>query len=173
VGSHDQERDRVFTAFVTARYSSLLRSAFLLTGDRGHAEDLVQAALVRTLLSWGRLRDPAKAEPYTRTTMLRLAGRWRRRRWNAEVPTPAMPEPSTWDGTGSVEEAAVVRSALMALPWEQRAVLVLRYFDDRPEAEVAALLGCSVGTVKSRTSRALAALRARGVLTEQEVHRDC
>lgn len=150
-----------FSAFVTARYEALARTAFLLTGDRGHAEDLVQTALLKTLRGWDRLRDPDAATAYTRTVMVRLAGRWSRRRWRGEIPT------QLFDASGpeSDRDAALdVQAALRALPWQQRAVLVLRYFDDLSEHETAAVLGCSDGTVKSRAHRALAALRASGLL---------
>jgi RNA polymerase sigma-70 factor (sigma-E family) len=155
--------DQPFGEFVSARYTSLLRAAYLLTGDRGHAEDLVQSALVRTYLGWRRLREPANAEAYTRATMIRLATRWRRRRWSGEVPTGELPEPAGRDHTAAVDDADLVRRALLGLPWAQRTVLVLRYFADQTEAEIAATLGVSVGTVKSRASRGLAALRAAGV----------
>ena len=162
-------RDAAYTSFVTARWASLVRTAYLLTGDRGQAEDLVQSALLRTYQAWGRLDAPDNAEAYTRTVLVRLAGKARRRRWNGEVPVALMPEPSSGDPTRGIADAQVVRQALLALPWSQRAVLVLRYLDDRSEAETAALLGCSPGTVKSRTSRGLAALRSAGLLDVPEV----
>jgi RNA polymerase sigma-70 factor (sigma-E family) len=150
-----------FDRFVAGRYASLVRSAFLLIGDRGEAEDLVQSALYRTFRSWHRLTAAEAAEAYTRTTMLRLALRWRRRRWRGEIPTDQVPEEAGRAG-GSVSgvDAVDVGRALDSLPIQQRAVLVLRYFDDLSEAQTAAALGCSVGTVKSRASRAIAALRA-------------
>jgi RNA polymerase sigma-70 factor (sigma-E family) len=161
------ERDALFTAFVAARYPGLVRSAYLLTGDRGAAEDLVQAALLRTYGRWSRLGAPQNAEAFTRTVMVHLAARGRDRRWNAEMPVETVPEIPIGDGSAYVDERQRVQSALALLPWPQRAVLVLRFFDDRSEAETAELLGCSVGTVKSRTSRALASLRAAGLLSTQ------
>lgn len=158
------ERDASFTAFVAARYPHLVRSAYLLTGDRASAEDLVQAALLRTYGRWRRLDAPHNAEAYTRTVMVRLAARSRRRRWNAETPTSSLPETAVADGSARIDDRDQVHAALTTLPWPQRAVLVLRFLDDRSEAETAELLGCSVGTVKSRTSRALASLRAAGLL---------
>ena len=155
--------EEAFSAFVAARYPAMVRTAYLLTGDRGHAEDLVQAALLRTFTAWSRLDAPDNAEAYTRTTMVRLASRARRRLWRGEVPAAELPERATGDQMGEVDEAQRVRAALLTLPWQQRTVVVLRFFDDRSEADVAAALGCSVGTVKSRTSRALAALRAGGL----------
>jgi RNA polymerase sigma-70 factor (sigma-E family) len=162
-----------FADFVRSRYAALARSAYLLTGDRGHAEDLVQSALITTLKAWPRLAAVEAAESYARTTMLHLAQQAARRRWRREIPTDwrqlrdeAATDQRQLEGTaGSVD----IRAALAALPWEQRAVLVLRFFDDLSERETAALLGCSEGTVKSRTSRALAKLRAAGV-AQVEVH---
>ncbi|HST66417.1 MAG TPA: SigE family RNA polymerase sigma factor [Mycobacteriales bacterium] len=151
-----------FAGFVRARYGSLLRFAYLLTADRGHAEDLVQDGLARTYGAWSRLREPAAADAYTRTTLVRLALRARRRRWRGETPTPVLPEQPA-DG-GDPDLAESVRAALAALPADQRAVLVLRYYDDRTEREIAALLDCSPGTVKSRAARGLAALREAGLL---------
>lgn len=158
-----------FGAFVAARYSALVRTAFLLVGDRGSAEDLVQTALFTTFLHWGRLRAEAAAEAYTRTTLVRLAARRAARRASSEVVGV-----DAFDGVGAFDQAAGdadaavavdVRRALEALPWQQRAVLVLRYFDDLSEADTARALRCSVGTVKSRANRALVALRVGGLLT--------
>jgi RNA polymerase sigma-70 factor (sigma-E family) len=157
--------EQQFGDFVSARYPSLVRTGYLLTGDRGHAEDLVQSALERTYLSWRRLRESANAEAYTRTVMVRLALRWRRRRWSGEIPTGELPESPGPDPVSALDEADVLRRALLRLPLPQRAVLILRYYADLPEAEIATVLGCSVGTVKSRASRGLDALRAAGVLT--------
>lgn len=155
-----------FDRFMAERYSALVRTAFLLTADRGHAEDLAQASLIRTYLAWDRLRDPANAERYTRTVMARLAIRWGRRRWRGERPAPPVePEPGD-DPNTAIDNADLVLRCLATLPPPQRAVLVLRYFEQRSEAEIAAILRCSPGTVKSRTARALAALRAAGVPTD-------
>lgn len=171
VGTRGEADDEgAFSAFVAARYPALVRTAFLLVGDRGHAEDLVQAALIRTFTSWRRLDAPDNAEAYTRTTMVRLAARAGRRRWRGEVPTESLPEHHGADPSHAVDETERVRAALLGLPWAQRAVLVLRFFDDRSEADTAALLGCSPGTVKSRASRGLAALRSAGLL--DEAHQD-
>ena len=162
------ERESVeFTEFVRARYPRLLRTAYLLVGDRGLAEDLVQSGLVKTLGAWGRLADVEVVEAYTRTTIVRLAGRWGRRRWRGEIPTCRVPDVEAAAAPDPVL-AVDVRRALARLPWEQRAVLVLRYFDDLNEGDIAAVLGCRVGTVKSHASRALQTLRHEGLLTEQE-----
>jgi RNA polymerase sigma-70 factor (sigma-E family) len=154
--------EEAFAGFVRARYGSLLRYAYLLTADRGHAEDLVQDGLARTYAAWGRLDEPAAADAYTRTTLVLLALRAWRRRWRGETPTATLPERPA--GASDPDLAGSVRAALAALPADQRAVLVLRYYDDRTEREIAALLDCSPGTVKSRAARGLAALREAGLL---------
>jgi RNA polymerase sigma-70 factor (sigma-E family) len=158
-----------FEAFVHRSYAGLVRTAYLLTGDRGYAEDLVQQCLLTTHGSWDRLEASDKAMAYTRTSMVRLALKWRTRRWRGEVPTARLPEPAESDHAPDVDQAVLVRRALATLPPAQRAVLVLRYFDDRPEAEIAAMLRCSAGTVKSRAKRALAALRTQGLLLANDI----
>ncbi len=165
---------RTFDEFATVRYATLVRSASLLLGDHGRAEDLVQSALYRTFLAWDRLRALEAAEAYTRKTMIRLAGRWSRRRWRGETPDELVElREFSADASAAVDEAIDTRVALSQLPYAQRAVLVLRFYDDLSEAETASVLGCSVGTVKSRTSRGLSALRATGLLsdsTQEEAH---
>ena len=161
-------RDDEFAAFVAARYRALVRTGLLLSGDLGHAEDLVQSALIRTYLAWGRLSDPGNAEAYARRTLARLAVRARGRRWRGEVATGDLPEPARAVAAADHGGLAVdVRRALAALPAGQRAVLVLRYLDDLSEAETARLLGVSPGTVKSRAARGLASLRAAGLLDRE------
>ncbi len=167
-------RDNEFGEFAAARYGALVRTAFLLTGDRGHAEDLAQSALLKTYLAWGRLRAPENAEAYTRRILIRLAGRSRRRRWSGEIPAGEVAETVQWRArnhvaapAASVDGAVDVRRALAELPPGQREVLVLRFLDDRSEAETAALLGISPGTVKSRVSRGLASLRQAGLLAAE------
>lgn len=148
-----------FTVFVAARYDALVRTAFLFVGDRGHAEDLAQTALLRTYSHWGRLRSRDAAEAYTRKTMARLAGRWSRRRWRGELPSGDLLGHGAVDPLSASAATLDLYVALGELPWPQRAVLVLRYFEGLSEAETAAVLRCSQGTVKSRASRALATLR--------------
>src|SRR5215469_3475961 len=145
----------------------------LLAGDRGHAEDLTQSALIRTYLAWSRLRDPEKAEAYARRTLLRLALRARQRRWTGGIAADRLadlPEHER-DGAGS-DLALDMRRALAALPVTQRAVLVLRYLDDQSEAETARMLGISAGTVKSRAARGLASLREAGLLDREGGRRE-
>jgi RNA polymerase sigma-70 factor (sigma-E family) len=151
-----------FAAFVAARTAALLRTAYLLTGDQHHAEDLVQSALARTHRAWRRLHAAGNAEAYTRKVMYHLQVSWWRRRRVGELLAGEVPEPRTGTGRDHAAEIALrlsIRDALARLTVKQRAVLVLRYFDDVGEAEAADLLGVSVGTVKSQTARALARLR--------------
>ncbi len=157
--STDEERYR---AFVAARSSALLRTAYLLMGDRGRAEDLLQTALTKAYLSWGRIRDHGAVEAYVRRIMATTATSWWRRRWHGETPTETLPDVAAQgDFGGSHAERDELWRLLQDLPVKQRAVLVLRFYEDMNEAEVADALGVSRGTVKSHTSRALAALRAR------------
>jgi RNA polymerase sigma-70 factor (sigma-E family) len=165
-------RDDQFRDFAEARYGALVRAAFLLVGDRGHAEDLAQSALLKTYLAWGRLRAPENAEAYARRTLIRLVTRFRRRRWTGEVPAgrltePGAAAPGAAAAVPAIDCAVDVRRALAALPAGQREVLVLRFLDDRSEADTASVLGISVGTVKSRASRGLASLRQAGLLAEE------
>lgn len=152
-----------FEEFVRARTGALLRSAYLLTGDQHLAEDLVQSALARTHRAWRRLRHTGNAEAYARRTMYHLQVSWWRRGRVAEVLPGELPEvPSRRrddDHAGATALRLSLRDALLKLPPRQRAVLVLRFFEDRAEAESAELLGVSVGTVKSQTAKALGRLR--------------
>lgn len=163
-------RDEEFADFVAARYRALVRTGLLLTGDPWHAEDLVQSALIRTYLAWPRLREPARAESYARRVLTRVAFKAGQRRWRGEVTAARLPEPPAAHPAEAV--AVDVRRALSALPAGQRAVLVLRYFDDQSEAETARLLGISPGTVKSRAARGLAALRQSGLLAHEGTSRE-
>lgn len=142
-----------FEAFVVARRHALLRTAYLLTGNHHDAEDLVQSALVKVVPKWSRIQD--RPEPYVRQVLARESvNRWRRRRWR-EVPTDAVPEVVHHDSTDRI----ALLEDLRRLSPRQRAVLVLRYFDDLTEADTAEALGISVGTVKSHSRDALARLR--------------
>lgn len=150
-----------FDAFVRSRTPALLRSACLLTGDQHLAEDLVQAALARCHRSWSRLHDTGNAEAYTRRVMYHLQVAWWRRHRVAESLSAQPPERA--GGTDHAAATVVwltLRPALLRLTARQRAVLVLRFFEDRSEAEAADLLGVSLGTIKSQTAKALARLRA-------------
>lgn len=155
----DDTARQEFRDWVAARSGALLRTATLLTGDRSSAEDLLQTALAKTYLSWGRLRRREAVDAYCRRVMVTTYAAWWRRRWRGEVPTEQLPEHPAPDPYAAVADGATLRAALDRLPRRMRAVVVLRYWEDLPEAEVADLLGCSVGTVKSQASRALAKLR--------------
>lgn len=153
--------DEVFSQFVAARWPALVRSAFLLTGNRSSAEDLVQTALAKAYASWGRIRVPEAAEAYVRRSMVTTHISWWRRHRGRESLTDRPPERG--DG-GADLESVVARSSLWPhlakLPRGQRAVIVLRYYEDLTEGQAAAMLGISVGTVKSQTSRAMHTLRS-------------
>jgi RNA polymerase sigma-70 factor (sigma-E family) len=151
-----------FDAFVRSRTPALLRSAYLLTGDQHLAEDLVQSALARTHRAWSRVRAAGNAEAYTRKAMYHLQVSWWRRRRVAESFPGELPERATGQGDHADGTALrlSLRAALGLLPTKQRAVVVLRFFDDLTEMQVADVLGITVGTVKSHTARALARLRA-------------
>lgn len=155
--------EAAFRTLVATRGDALARTAYLLTGDWGRAEDLVQTALVTTWTHWPSLREPRAAEAYARRCMARTNASWWRRRWTGEVPTGTLPDTATTDPHEAVDVAVPVLRALGTLTKRQRAAVVLRYFDDLPEAAVAEALGCSVGTVKSTVARALELLRAQDV----------
>lgn len=159
-----------FDDFVAARSTALWRSAYLLTGDRHKAEDLLQAALVKTWRRWDRLdsRTHETAETYVRRALATTYTDWWRRRWRGEVPTGDLPDDAGPDDEAArVEVRRDVLAALAGLPRGQRAVLVLRYFDDLTEQQTADALGVGVGTVKSQASRAIAALRSSPALTDR------
>ena len=149
--------DADFTEFVHASWPSLYRTAYLLLGDRAEAEDLVQTALAKTYASWGKVRDLSAASGYARTTLVNTATSWfRRRSWRNERPTEVLPESS--DHPDLTDRPALM-DALAQLAPRQRAVVVLRYYDDVSVAETALALRNSEGTVKSQASDALARLR--------------
>jgi RNA polymerase sigma-70 factor (sigma-E family) len=156
------EVDERFAAYVRDRGDRLLRVAVLLTGDWHAAEDLVQASLVKLYRAWPRLDTGADPDAYLRRIMVNTHRSWWRARWRREIPAAALPERASGEDIADRQAAgAVVRHALARLPRQQRAVLVLRYFEDLPEAQVAEVLGCSVGTVKAHAHRGLQALRER------------
>lgn len=146
-----------FSEFVAARGAALQRTAFLLTGDWGRAEDLLQSVLVKTLRHWPRV-SAGSPEAYVRAALARTAVSSWRRRWHGEIPSAALPE-GTSDRWSEVDRRRVIFDALRELPARQRAVIVLRFYEDLTEAAVADALGVSVGTVKSQTAKALARLR--------------
>jgi RNA polymerase sigma-70 factor (sigma-E family) len=149
-----------FEEFVAWRSPALLRTAWLLTGSSESAKDLVQSTLVTVWPRWGSIRRTDDPEVYVRQVMVHTYAKWWRRRWRGEVPTEVLPDRAVDDPAfAAVDVRESVRRALADLPRGQRAVVVLRHFDDFTEAQTARALGCSVGTVKSQHSRAMAALR--------------
>ena len=159
--------EKDFREFVAARSGALLRTAYLLAGDWATAEDLLQISLTKTFLAWKRLGRIEAVEPYTRRVLVNTATSWWRRRWHGERPTDVLPESATADGLEERLERDALWRHVRELPTRQRAVLVLRFYEDLSEADTARLLGVSVGTVKSQCSRALATLRQR--LAEQGI----
>ncbi len=147
-----------FRDFVAARSAALHRTAYLLVGDWGLAEDLVQVALVKTYLIFKRTEIGA-VEAYTRKVLVNTATKWWRRRWRGERPSEVLPERPATDHTDRWLEQDRMWRLIRALPSRQRAVVVLRFYEDLTEAATAQTLGVSVGTVKSHTARALATLR--------------
>jgi RNA polymerase sigma-70 factor (sigma-E family) len=146
-----------FDEFVAARSSRLLRTAYLLTQDHGLAEDLLQTALTKAWFAWGRIDgDP---EPYVRKVLVNTYSSWWRRKWRGEQPSEALPEAREDDHADGSAGSHDLWAALGRLPRRQRAAVVLRYFEDLTETETARILECSVGTVKSQTSKAFAKLR--------------
>ncbi|MET8251458.1 SigE family RNA polymerase sigma factor [Micromonospora sp. NPDC005197] len=150
-----------FREFVAARSAALLRTAYLLAGDWATAEDLLQTALTKTYLAWKRLGGIEAVEPYARRVMVNTSTSWWRRRWHGERPTEVLPERPGVDEIEQQLDRDLLWRHLRELPNRQRAVLVLRYYEDMSEAQTAALLDISPGTVKSQASRALATLRRR------------
>jgi len=156
-----------FDDFVALRSDALLRTAYLLTHDHGLAEDLLQTSLAKAWGSWRRIEGSHEA--YVRKILVTTYATWWRRRWRGEVPAETLPETATAGSGGPAAELRLdLWTALGRLPRKQRAAVVLRYYESLTEAETAAVLGCSVGNVKSQTSRALAKLRIDPALTAHE-----
>ncbi len=161
------ESDEQFREFMRGRWPAMVRLAYGLTGDAGHAEDIAQAAFARAYASWGRVRRTGDPDAYVRRIVINENRRRFRRRRVAEELPGELPEPAAGQQAhDGPEERSALLGALRALGPRQRAVVVLRYWMDMSEAETAAALNCSVGTVKSQASRALATLRREVVKGE-------
>jgi RNA polymerase sigma-70 factor (sigma-E family) len=160
-----------FAEFVTASSGRLLRTAFLLTGNRHDAEDLVQSAYARLFPRWVRISAMEQPYAYARRVLVTQHISQSRRRRLRELLVRVPPDVA--EAPVDRDDELVIRAAVAALPSRQRAVFVLRYWEDLPEAEIAAVLGCSRGTVKSQAAKALASLRHNGtresLLTAREL----
>lgn len=162
------DTDSAFTAFVQTHSGSLRHTAYLLTGNQQVAEDLLQDALVKTWLAWGKI-DPQAAWAYTRKVMVNLTtDRWRRKRYEAITVDidDRRPDAHSGDRYDAAEDRSFIVRQLATLTAHERAIVVLRYYSDLSEKDVAEQVGVSVGTVKSTCSRALARLRSRGEAAE-------
>jgi RNA polymerase sigma-70 factor (sigma-E family) len=155
-----------FRHFVIARSPGLVRAAWLLTGDSATAEDLVQTALAKVWSRWSQVDRQDAPEAYVRRVMMSTFLTWNRRRWHGELAVGELPD--TVEASNDLHEVELrwsVARALRSLPRRQRAVIVLRYFEDLTEVQVARVLSCSVGTVKSQNAKAIKKLRTDPQLT--------
>ena len=151
--------DPAFRDYVRSRSRALLRTAYLLTGNVADAEDLVQSALTKIYVAWDRIQDHSAVDGYVRRAIVNTHISWWRRRRVEEYPTDEIPDQAVVDQPEVSDMEESVRRAIDRLPQRMRAAVMLRYFDDMTEAEVADVLGVSLGTVKSTVSRAVAKLR--------------
>jgi RNA polymerase sigma-70 factor (sigma-E family) len=151
-----------FEDYVRASGPRLKRLAFLLTGDLNEAEDLLQSAYAKAMPHWSRISGYDVPDAYMRRVMVSIRTSWWRRSRGRETLVPEIPERGAGPAslTDAVVDSQVLLAALRALPDRQRAAVVLRHWCDLSEAETALTMGCSVGTVKSTTSKGLARLRA-------------
>jgi RNA polymerase sigma-70 factor (sigma-E family) len=155
----DEQAREDFRSYVAARSPALLRTAYLLTGNRADAEDLLQASLAKTYLAWDRIREREAVDGYVRRVLVNTQTSWWRRRKVDEYATDELPELPGRDASADQDLHDALWTALSGLPKRQRAMVVLRYYEDLSEAQTAQIMGVSVGTVKSTTSRALLKLR--------------
>jgi RNA polymerase sigma-70 factor (sigma-E family) len=154
-------KDAEFAAWMTARQPALLRTAYLLTGDHHGAEDLVATTLAKVYLSWDKVHRREVIDGYARRVLINENNSIWRRAWKKrEVSSDAIPERVTVRDSYDEGQGSALWDFVQTLPKKQRAVVVLRYYEELSEAETADVLGISVGTVKSQASRALATLRA-------------
>jgi len=158
----EAQRDAEFTEYLAVRQPTLLRTAYLLTGDRHQAEDILQTSLAKLYLAWDKVRDRDSVDAYVRRIMVNENNSLWRRAWKKreyatdEVPEGAPHRDQYDDGTNDQ-----LWQVVQTLPPKARSVVVLRYYEQMSESEVADALGISIGTVKSQCSRALSALRER------------
>ena len=159
-----------FDEFMASRWPGLVRLAFGLTGDRWLAEDLAQTALASAYAAWWRVRRADDPDAYVRRILINASkSRFRRNRVSERASGPGdLADAAVEDPAAEVGERSVLLAALAELPPRQRAVVVLRYWEDLSDAQVGALLGCSAGTVRSQAARALAKLRASAKLSASE-----
>lgn len=163
----EQTRHQEFSRYVERRGPALLRTALSLTGNHSDAEDLLQTTLIKMFSRWDRIASPEALDGYVRRAMVNThISQWRRKRLEV-FPTGEPPDLPLPDPTGTTDLADAVNRAVARLPHRQRLTVRLRYFEDRTEAETAALLGVSIGTVKSTAARAVARLRLDTDLTEE------
>lgn len=161
--SNDDGED--FSAFALTRWPGLVRLAFGLTGDRWAAEDIAQITLARAYVAWRRVRRADDPDAYLRRILVNASNR-RFRRHRVTEHAGDLPETAVEGPADLVDERAALLAALRELPPRQRAVIVLRYWEDLTDAQIGAALGCSPSTVRSQLSRALAKLRVSPVLGE-------
>jgi RNA polymerase sigma-70 factor (sigma-E family) len=152
------EDGRTFADFVSREQPALLRLAVLLTGDRGHAEDLVQTALLKTYRHWPRISAGGSPAAYVRRVLVTSHTSWRRRLWTTEQVVEVLPDRAD-PGSGPTDPDEDLRAALRALPPRMRTAVVLRYYADLSEQQAAEAMGCSASTVNTQTTRGLARLR--------------
>jgi RNA polymerase sigma-70 factor (sigma-E family) len=156
------DRDREVAALFDAHYTPMCRLAFVILGDGAVAEEIVMEAMLKTFSGWARIRDPQRADIYLRRTVVNLCrSRIRRKALEARIglspPRPDRQQQNKWDPDVH-ERDRLVAQAVRSLPPRQRACVVLRYYEDLPEAQIAEILDCSTGTVKSQLSKARAKL---------------
>ena len=153
----DQDQD--FAEFVGARWSSLYRLAYLLAASPSGAEDLLQTSLEKAYVNWGRISAMEYPEAYVRRIITTTLVSSRRRAWTRERPTETLPETGDESGEIGALDRSLLWPLVCALPERQRAVIVLRYYEDLTELQIAQVMGCAPGTVKSQSSSAMRALR--------------
>ena len=158
----DKRAEAEYREYVGSRQASLFRVALLLTGHRQDAEDLLQTALTKLALHWSKVARSGSADAYVRKILYhQQVSRWRsRRRWREHLTADPPDAGAVGDPAAASALRLTLSTVLGQLTRRQRAVIVLRYYEDLPESEVAEILGCGVGTVRSQTSRSLARLRA-------------